>query len=170
MESEIIVGLFTLFGTLLGFLTNYGIERVKTKLDRQNYVSKARFDKEFIIYQELCEKAYFLLKETTKFQRIDLQINIEESLNKNNKLYSLIEDYIVTTTKYAPFIPKKIFNSFREIGECLVNRMEATVSAINEAKANNKITVSVKNDNLGEVIDKTIDELREYLSNLDVKE
>lgn len=35
MDSELYVGLFTLFGTLLGFLVEFGIERLKVKLEKK---------------------------------------------------------------------------------------------------------------------------------------
>ena len=146
------------------------LEKYKSELDKMNYVSKARFDKEFIIYQELSEKAYVALKEITKFQRIDLQLNIEAAKKRNIELCELIEDYIVTTAKYAPFIPKAIYNNFEEIENCFLKRIELIANAIKESNSGNHRVKYDSDDKLSDTIDKTIDELREYLSNLDVKE
>lgn len=145
------------------------LEKYKSELDKKNYVSKARFDKEFIIYQELSEKTLILLKETAQLKIIDLQVN-QEDLKRYIELTNLIEDYIITNAKYAPFIPKKIYCSFIEIGDSLMHRIRAIQKAINEAKENNEKKAFVKDDNLEDVTEKAIDELREYLSNLDVKE
>lgn len=44
MDSEVIVGLFTLGGTLLGFLTNYGVERLRAKNDNKLHISSVNYD------------------------------------------------------------------------------------------------------------------------------
>lgn len=60
MTEDVIVGLIgsgsALLGTIIGLIGNRVIEFVKAKNERRIHISKTRFDKEFIIYQELAEK------------------------------------------------------------------------------------------------------------------
>lgn len=118
METEIIVGLFTLAGTLVGYLSNFSIERLKAQKEHNNYISKVQFDKEFIIYQELTEK------------NLDMVFNINELLAKlgsgydsandkdtYNKAINAYNSANFSVRKYAAFVPEEIYNCFIELGE-----------------------------------------------------
>ena len=60
MTETVIVALISsgsaLLGTIVGLIGNRVIETVRAKNERRVYISKTRFDKEFLIYQELSEK------------------------------------------------------------------------------------------------------------------
>lgn len=118
METEIIVGLFTLAGTLLGYLSNYSIERLKAKKEQNNYISKVQFDKEFTIYQELTEKNLNMV-----FNINELLVKLRNGYNPNNdkktydKAIDAYDNANFSVRKYAAFVPEDICNCFIELGQ-----------------------------------------------------
>lgn len=99
---------------------NKEFESYKNNLDKKTYISKARFDKEFEIHQELSEKVLTMvfnfaeLVRTIRFDQEDDKEVIEkllqaavESYNKANR----------ATRTYAPFMSEKIYKSFIQLGD-----------------------------------------------------
>ena len=184
MESEIIVGLFTLFGTLLGFLTNYGIERVKTKLDKQNYVSKARFDAEFQLYQELCSEYSEMVNSVnelvpceevfpfqTQKEEKEFEVKWGKQLSQNNKSVRKI------LNSNIPFTKKEIYSSFYEILQLSEQQLEAFLSRFDintgnwiEGKEEISIEDRERTNDLNDKYQKTCEKIYDYLRTIDVLE
>lgn len=120
------------------------LEEFKNNLDKKNYVSKVRFDKEFEIYQELSERRLELVFILSDFnQYIDMYIGRREDFANHvkrqeltektffkNEISKLIDSYNknnFSTRKFAPFIDEKMYNDistlnktcFEQINNCL---------------------------------------------------
>lgn len=100
---------------------NKEIELYKNKLDQKNYISKARFDKEFEIYQKLSEKVldmtfsnYVLFPATDKVPPTE-----EERITFFNDRYTkAVQAYneanrVIKAS--APFISESMYNLFSEL-------------------------------------------------------
>ncbi|MCL1875904.1 MAG: hypothetical protein FWF87_06560 [Synergistaceae bacterium] len=61
---------------------NKELEKYIATLDKKNYISKARFDKEFIIYQELSEKVYYMVGDNTELFKVFDSVPKEEDERK----------------------------------------------------------------------------------------
>lgn len=106
----------------------------KNNLDKKNYVSKVRFDKEFEIYQELSERRLELVFTVSNFnQYIDMYIRRREDFANyvkkqeltektffENEINKLIESYNknnFSTRKFAPFIDERMYNDIAKLNK-----------------------------------------------------
>lgn len=124
METEIIVGLFTLAGTLLGYLTNYGIERLKATNDKRNYISNVKFDVEIQVYKELSKSFCEMVREINTIIPIGLvSVPIfkddEERIKYDMDLYNLAVEAIVSAQNCLrsniPFISSELYDKYNEL-------------------------------------------------------
>lgn len=126
MDSEVIVGLFTLGGTLLGFLTNYGIERLRAKNDNKLYISSVNYDIKIKAYKDLSDAFYKMLMDVYSIiPSGDIQLphfkpnaNLEKAAYEQGLYKKANESHqTALTTLYsnAPFIPKEHYERYNAI-------------------------------------------------------
>ena len=116
MNSNVLGILIGSACTLLGFLVSLTTERLKAKSARNNHISQARFDKEFVIYQELSEKnlsAVYDAGQTVKIIRGLYNNDLSKIDEHANNLRSSINDADFSNKKYAPFISKDIYENYK---------------------------------------------------------
>lgn len=162
------------------------LEKYKTELTKKEYVSKARFDVEFRMYQELSEKnitMVYCAGEAVLFTR-----GFSDS---DEDINCFIDKYCValnnaekTNKQYAPFISKIIFEKYLQL-ENHAAEIFKLLKAWNQYRSGQEFTYRIHNTvyhNQGEVVkaiaekqkilsnesDTLLDELRDYLSKLDI--
>lgn len=167
---------------------NKEIEKYKTELNKKEYVSKARFDAEFQMYQNLSEKNITMIYcagEAVMISRgmleneAEIDIFIERFCNS-------INDAGITNKKYAPFISEQIYDKYlslerntteiflllkawkqyRQKGSFNVIIYDSTYHNINEVIQ----AMKNKQEVLSDDSDKMLIELRKYLSKLEAFE
>ena len=151
----------------------------------KNYISKTRFDTEFRIYQEISESVLTLISEIStlfprrldafpKSETDDLSL-FEENFKNASDNYNAASR---TINKYAPFIPKRIFELLESLrnkcrlqiywyGEFFVKRRDATSNQVLIDEYN---CCGIRTAEIIEDQGTVMDFLRTYLENLDVKE
>ena len=192
MPTELLTCLLVLLGTLLGNLVSFAIQRMIIKGEKSNYISKVRFDKEFEIYQELSEKNLdmvyccidieFYYNNYIGFlpNMLSSESGIKEELDKYN---SKINEADISNKKYAPFIDRKIYDYYNLLVKEAKNQHELLylyqlidswgTIRFDNVELNKDEAVKKINENkqkISDLSDKILDELREYLKSLDVKE
>ena len=186
MDSEVYVGLFTLLGTLLGFLVEFAIERFKIKSEKKIHVSKARFDKEFEIYQELSAKG---LSMVYSIGEIVLSVNgfgnTPEKLEENKKnTCDFLNEMEFCCKKYAPFISKGVYEKYKRLIELTTHIFKVYVywtgddDSLNikihgvqyNGKSEMRDGITSMQKELSVLSDDILDFVREYLNGLEVKE
>ena len=116
MDSNIISALVGAGISLVSILSTYGTIRLTAKNDRGSHISKTRFDKEFVIYQELSEKnlsAVYAAGQTVKIIRGLYNNDLSKIDEHANNLRSSINDADFSNKKYAPFISKDIYENYK---------------------------------------------------------
>ena len=160
------------------------LEKLKTKNDKCNYVSKNQFDTEFKIYQELSEPVFDMFFDVVKLfpQGIDYVPEDEtECQNFYKQRYDKAMENLLKFQKklymFAPFIPKKIYKMYNEFRiearkqvhwypDFVLNPYPETGQAI----ADEKKACWERTKILMEKYDEITDNLREYLQSLRVQE
>ena len=172
------------------------LEKYKDLLNRKNYISKTRFDAEFVMYQELSEKHISVVYDTGEavlLMRMATAGEIEpnEISNHIERFCKDINDSEIMTKRYAPFIPNNmyekfleidkkstsIFNSFKIWNSFLLGSLPKSINF----RSNNTIKRNITQKIVKEEIEKEqkelscswdilINSLRDYLSKLDVLE
>ncbi len=111
MDTDVIVAIISagsaLLGTIIGLIGNRVIEFVKSKNERRVYISKARFDKEFLIYEELSEKnlsSVNLAGATVLIVKGEREYSDTEKKDHLDKFCELLNAAEFANKKYAPFI------------------------------------------------------------------
>lgn len=158
------------------------LEKYKHIAEKKNYVSKVRFDAEFKIYRELSQvfsEAIESVHGIIPFGEAYYPNDEEEKKKYINNLFLKFAkaSHSAQSVLYAnaPFISKDIYDKFGEIMYLI--RMQSEV--YNEAnfnttlsQANGKITEDDTNRTalIDEKFDILMDEIRDYLSNLEILE
>ena len=105
---------------------NKEFESYKNNLDKKTYISKARFDKEFEIHQELSEKVFTMVFNFAELVRT-IRLDQEDDKEVIEKVWqAAVESYNGanrTTRKYAPFISESIYKSFIQLGDKCRNQL-----------------------------------------------
>lgn len=192
-------GVGVVFGAVIYFTSNFIAERLQKKyelklnekfekykadIDNKTYISKTKFDAEFGIYRSLSKAFFdmvknisilipqgFVLVPADKEQQKKADI---EQYNSATKAVELAQDEL---NGNAPFIPENFYNEYDEIIKLCTYQLNEfnrrwTISCRGSQK--DKETISVEAyDRTGEIIKKfkkLNNEIRKYLSNLDVLE
>ena len=158
------------------------LEQFKQILEKKNYVSKVRFDAEFSIYRELSQafseaiegvhgiipygEAYYPVDKDDRIRYVNMLFAefAKASLNAQRTLFA-----------NAPFISKDIYDKFNEIFDLIRQQSEVYNEAnfhTTLSNADGEITEEDKNRTalIDIKFDKLIDEIRDYLSNLEILE
>lgn len=158
------------------------IELYRDKLDKKNYISKARFDKEFEIYQKLSEKALdmtfanyvlFPVHDSVPPTEEEQKVFFNDRYTKAVQTYN---DANRTIKASAPFIPENIYRLFSELrDDCCKQIDDFAVFFLEPDYQDNRR--ELKDDYkeckrrtrvITEKRDEIIGELRHYLFTLDV--
>lgn len=195
MPTEVYTALLALLGVLIGYLADVLKTRIIVKGDTKNHISKARFDKEFEIYQELFEKNLKLVFDTRyiiKIMQNNKANNRDEIIDVKNYLTKLLDslnEACFSTRKYAPFIEDSIYINFENITSISGYIYELTKLLCDNPKIDKYIMTSLIDysttpytkktaiqkiyelgNKIGQLSNETIIIIRNYLKSLDVKE
>ena len=162
------------------------LEKYKTELTKKEYVSNARFDVEYRMYQELSEKnitMVYCAGEAVMYTRgcADSDDDINNLIGKYCESLNIAEK---TNKQYAPFISKIIFEKYLQL-EKHATEIFKLLKAWNQYRSGQEFkcrilnTVYQNQDEVGKAIAKKqkilsdesntlLDELRNYLSKLDI--
>ncbi|MBR6163247.1 hypothetical protein IKQ26_05120 [bacterium] len=155
------------------------IEELKSKQDKLNYISKAQFEAEFNMYQELSEKSFeAVLKCSALFPigfeniPIDEEAQLEVYQKKGNEAAEKLYTFQNLLYKYAPFIEESLYKQFDDIRL----HIQKNVNLFPDYRLRNDIPKSVKietecYERTQKIMDKQdilIKELRNYLKLLRV--
>ena len=192
MDTALIVALVGVGGALLGsaisIVGNCILEVIKSKKEKKNYISKALFEKQFLIYQELSEKFIRLIDDSN-----DICTTLEfahDNATYTNGYQKFLEgadrfsqahiDASSAFQIYCPYISSDIDEKYRE----LINQNQffckqikdilnlTSISKINDiCKLDNEIIVLLRKQQIliVECWKNTIEEIRKYFHSLEVK-
>ena len=163
---------------------NKEFEKLRSGLDKKNYISKARFDKEFVIYQELSEKILDMINTNVMlFVRVD---RLPQGKDDVQKIYiqrydSAVQSYNAASRAIyanAPFIPKEFYDLFCDVRKkCVQQISEYQIFKIDlmcgEMRTDLKDEYGKcfdRSEEISEKLDEIILKVRDYLSSLDVYE
>lgn len=158
---------------------------IKSNLERKNYISKTRFEAEFRIYNLLSETVFNMVSKISVFFPTT-DIKLPDEYDKKLEIFKkrrseAVEAYNLaskTIKGNAPFIPKRFYDLFASIQEDCNTHIydyEMFVLAPNH-KTNIEEMPEIYNGcwkrrkEISNKLDKIIEDLREYLTNLDVIE
>lgn len=161
------------------------LEDKKSLNDRKNYISKARFDKEFELYQILSEKQISLVYDCGeaviltrgKYRNIsDCEKDFEKFLDDYNEADICLK-------RYAPFISQEIFEKYRELDKLSIdllklsfvrfdsrNCTEFIFHNIKYTMESSKAKIETMQKEISTLSDEITEFVREYLKSLDVLE
>jgi len=160
------------------------LETFKQGLNRMNYVSKVRFDAEFALYRELttaCRDmvnyAYFVYP---PFANIPEDENIRKKYE--DEVFDKATKYHIEFNKLlygsAPFIPKGFYDSFSEVCKLCKQNIDVYAFRWNKGyignweeskdKRDSEAKAYLRTSEFTKKFDLLIDEIRNYLSKLDV--
>ncbi len=93
------------------------LEILKSKNEKINYITKAQFDAEFKMYQELSEASFKLIVDILplfqKFEFLPKNVNlIDYRTNIYNDARKTLEEYQHLVFQYAPFIDENLYKNF----------------------------------------------------------
>lgn len=186
MDTEIVVGLFTLGGTLLGYLANYGVERLRAKNDKKNYISNVKFDIEIQVYKELSKNFCDMVREINTIIPVGVVTvptfkTQDEQSKYDSKLYNIAVEVTVNAQNCLrsniPFISSEFYDEYNELVQLCRRQLNAFQRRWNNSFSGSYETKSQFDDkeyDRTEEINNKFTELnnqvREYLNNLEVKE
>ena len=176
----IIAGLIGVVGIVIGVVANSRVERLKYSLEKKNYISKARFDKEFEIYDKICEALVpavdaccdLFLEEGSVPKNADDRRNLQnEAKNIHEKLFRMV-------LSKAPFISEDLYNDFVSIGGLCDSRLDMPFDRDPPKNDHEKIRMDredhnmmkKRNDEIFEKCDAIFKKMRKYLKSLETKE
>lgn len=164
------------------------LEKQKTLNERKNYISQARFDKEFELYQDLSEKQITLVYdvgESVMFIRGMYADETNDAQNFMKRFTKDINEAQQSLKKYGAFISKEIFEQYGKLDEMCSDVYKLSLY-IYKAEFEWKIPMGFNHkgtsyntdlakqeiENLqkkvSDLSNQIIDQIREYLHSLDV--
>lgn len=158
------------------------LEQFKQILEKKNYVSKIRFDAEFSIYRELSQafsEAIEGVHGIIPYGEAYYPVDKDERIKYVNMLFAKFakasHNAQRTLFANAPFISKDIYDKFNEIFDLIRQQSEVYNEAnfhTTLSNADGEITEEDKNRTalIDIKFDKLIDEIRDYLSSLEILE
>lgn len=160
------------------------VEKYKTKADELTYISRIQFETEYEIYQKIFETLFDFSSASSNLFPYGLD-QIPEDMKERKKEYIKRYKFYVesfntfsrTLETNAPFIPKKIYNKFKEIrsaaNEIACIYPEIRIQA-DERFAEDYAKIAHENykktGEFNEMISLIKDDVREYLLKLKVSE
>ena len=150
---------------------NKELEKYKTHLDSKIYITKAKFDKEFELYQQLSRNFFYMIEKIHALYPIvgiqsednDLQLNTN-SMNYKEAQVATIKAQ-ETINSYAAFITKDFYEMYNKI----LQECRGLVGLYNPNKET-KTESCVLMESIIKMFEGLNEQLREYLSKLEVIE
>lgn len=196
MDTSLIVALVGVGGALLtsaiAFISNIVIEKSRLSNERKTYISKALFDKEFLLYQELNEKMFNCASICDEIlSNIDFSLKNPKQKMSADTFYKLSEKYInvrddaqSTLGKCAAFINEdlldqyyKLLDLFKPFAEMLITLKPYLApygnideNILDEIKNNADEILTAKSNDLEIMRKQLIDvvkEVRKYMHSLE---
>lgn len=150
---------------------NKELEKYKSNLDSKIYITKAKFDKEFELYQQLSRNFFYMIEKVHALYPMLGTKSKNELLNAKIDMLTFNEAQVATVkaqeciNSYAAFIAKDFYEKYKHILE----ECRGFVGIYNELEKPKleqyKETLDVINS-----FELLNDDLREYLSKLEVIE
>ena len=164
------------------------LEKYKAGVENKIYISKARFDREFSMYQDLCEKNITMVYDmgaAVMITRGAKYPNVSSTHEFIQLAAQHMDDADILNKRYAPFIAKEIFESYKELGSqaySIISLLDLWYrfetqnytpinyngTAYTRDKAKDEI--EAKQKTISKLSDDILDKLRDYLSSLDTLE
>ena len=154
------------------------LEKFRSGLDKKNYICKALFDKEFVIYQELSEKFFDMFNSNIQFM-IDNKKTITE--DEQIKLYKKSYEDAFNSHRIAhrvlhanaPFIPKEIYEQFCKVKDtCTSQLSNFNIQKLYPTSESDSFAVLDRcfgqNKEISDNLFNIFSNIREYLNSLDV--
>ena len=164
------------------------LKRINAIQDKALYISKAQYDNEYIIYQEIWEKLNDCIINTRRLYTSGFNNKPEDKKelekfqkDKNKKFIDAFNQFSLAIEKYAPFYKKEFFDVFinvrnkcSEIGSIFqTNEFEVKYSRSFEGARNTKMSTeehvkvySTFPTEIDEIKTKLQEEIRSYLLSL----
>lgn len=163
---------------------NKELEEYKSKLDSKNYISKAKFDVEFSIYRELSKAFFDMVKDITIMIPIGIATYPADKKERDEYEHQLYvnaqKSTVIAQDKLngeAPFIPESLWVKYNEIlSLCKVQihtferRWNVLVLDSSEGKKAFAHEDYARSNEINEKFKTLNDEVRDYLSSLDIIE
>lgn len=175
-------------GSSLGFAGSCILENIRTKNEKKNYISKALFEKQFLIYQELSEEFVSIIESCNEIcTSVNFYSNHYDYTEGKGAFLKgcrgLIDKYngaCSTLGKYSPFVPSKVYTSYCALlneTNAFYEIIQKILGSINDGNINGALSLDTKTINLinqrydaiSSKWGKTLDEIREYMHSLEVK-
>lgn len=155
-------------------------EEIKSPLDGKNYISKARFDTEFKLYQELSESVLSMTDDTGMLFPTDFDPLPRDEFQKaeilDERAQKAAESIAAagkSVKRYAPFVPKKLFEMLSTLvskctkqlywyGELVLQKKASVLPSEAENCAKRAAEIAAGQDDFMEY-------MRKYIDSLDVK-
>lgn len=161
------------------------LEDRKSLNDRKNYISKARFDKEFELYQILSEKQISLVYDCGEVVILTRgkYRNISDCEKDFEKFFDDYNEADICLKRYAPFISQEIFKKYRELNKLSIDLLKLSYVRFNSRNCtsfifhnieytmeSSKEKIETMQKEISRLSDEIIEFVREYLNSLDVLE
>ena len=164
------------------------LEKYKAGVENKTYISKARFNREFSMYQDLCEKNITMVYDMgaavmiTRGAKCPGVSSTQEFIHLATQH---IDDADILNKRYAPFIAKEIFENYKGLGEQAFsiislldlwdrvqteNHTTLNYNGTDYEKNKAKDEIEAKQKIISKLSDDILDKLRDYLSSLDTLE
>lgn len=165
---------------------NKELEYFKSGLDRKNYISKVRFDAEFALYRELTEACRNMVDSVYMVYPTYADVPAGESERAKyedenfKKAQAFTNEFVKIMTSNSPFIPKAFCTSFMELIKLCRLNLDVYAERWNkgylgvwegsEDKRHAEREAYLRTSDITEKFEKLIDDIRDYLMQLDVNE
>ena len=164
------------------------LEKYKAGVENKTYISKARFNREFSMYQDLCEKNITMVYDMGAAVMITRGAKCP-GVSSTQEFIHLAAQHIdnadMLNKRYAPFIAKEIFENYKELSEQAFsiislldlwdrfqteNHTTLNYNGTDYGKDKAKDEIEAKQKIISKLSDNILDKLRDYLSSLDTLE
>ena len=187
MTDTVVIAIIGVIGTLLGsglgMFGNKVLENSRARNERQLYIGRARFNREFDMYQDLCEKHLTMVYDIGTAVMITRGSSLPEGVETNHDFVMLsaqhIDDADMQNKRCAPFISKEIFEKYKELGKsaysaislfdlwCRFDETGARCIKYNQkdyTKDNARIELEEKQKELSHCSDLILEKIRNHLN------
>ena len=162
------------------------LEIYKSKLDSKNYVSKVRFDAEFLLYRELMVSCRNMINDVYFVYPIFTYVPADEEAREKyeqdvyNNATKSYNDFSTLITGNAPFIPKDFYDKFIEIVKLCRQNLNTFRDRYNVfmrswwngsmEKQDAESEAYKRTGDINKMFETLVDEIRDYLFSLEVND
>lgn len=106
MTDTVVIAIIGVIGTLLGsglgMFGNKVLENSRARNERQLYIGRARFNREFDMYQDLCEKHLTMVYDIGTAVMITRGSSLPEGVETNRDFVMLSAQHMIVGSRFAP--------------------------------------------------------------------